>query len=496
MPVLEPKIVMASVSEIPQTTSSAAPPPPSVEPEARRRGRPRNPTPEIPEKEAAAETETPKSGMTFFERLTSMDNAAWERHMVYLYRLKPITDMTSGGVNKKYLCKYTSPFDEDGVMKHYGSGTYRAQLNERVGGKDKMICQHIIEIENPAYPPVIPKGAWVDDPRNKEWDGWFDTPAAAPAAPPSTSSIVGEVMAIIKQLQPEASGAKQHEMVTAVLDAVKETRRELAQQNDPSKMFEGFKTFIPLLVPLLTRLTAPPDNGFAELAKQQSQQIHELRLEMMKQAQHANGLGSIKDVVSTIALLREQFPAAESSSPKWLEMLGPAIQYGMQMFERRGAAPGPAPQPVNFQPSPAVIAQENPAVPSADPAAQTDAPRQYTQEEVAEIQQIVMAAARPMFNFLSNGKDGLAFADYFIEGNSLREWQILKTFGYDNLLLMIQQHKAAWLMLSPMLPQFAQFMSDFYNWTPAIDEDEPPNPDETDAGSPGASTAAAAGAAA
>ena len=69
-------------------------------PDAPKRGRPRNsPTPAEPASPAGAPGGD-NSATPFFERLKAATSADWERYMVYLYRLQPITDTTNGGQGK------------------------------------------------------------------------------------------------------------------------------------------------------------------------------------------------------------------------------------------------------------------------------------------------------------------------------------------------------------------------------------------------------------
>src|ERR1700761_7632817 len=162
--------VVETTSEPLQTDLSA-----EKEAERPRRGRP-------------PKDDTPKP--SFFDSLKSRD---WERTLCYLYRTAPLIDRTLGG-DKKYICKYSSPFDEDAVMRDFGSGGYNVRVTESIPGKTetKQVDQYSFTIMNLKTPPQIPMGQWIEDTRTEQWKWAKDAlepqqppqPAAAPAQQP------------------------------------------------------------------------------------------------------------------------------------------------------------------------------------------------------------------------------------------------------------------------------------------------------------------------
>lgn len=127
----------------------------------------------------------------FISRLSQFEKTEWETQLLlYIYRLAPITDRLATGNQVKYIARFTEPIDEETILKDKlwgGSGKYRLTLNRKdpETGKSSCIDQAEIEIEHPQYPPVVPVGEWVDDPRNKRW-AWARQPGQTNGQPPAT----------------------------------------------------------------------------------------------------------------------------------------------------------------------------------------------------------------------------------------------------------------------------------------------------------------------
>src|SRR5262249_1980655 len=101
-------------------------------------------------KSPSAKKEPAPSSTTFWEVLHDLgDRWQTEDISVYLYRLWPVTDQKNP---ERYLAKLKEPFDEDFVMRHYGSGKYWLLLND---GRGKNLRKHVLNIHNPAHGPRV-----------------------------------------------------------------------------------------------------------------------------------------------------------------------------------------------------------------------------------------------------------------------------------------------------------------------------------------------------
>lgn len=63
----------------------------------------------------------------FFELMDLIPSQAWEDSLlIYLYRLDPPVANKSG--EKKYICRYSQPIDEETIKAQHGGGKYHAIL--------------------------------------------------------------------------------------------------------------------------------------------------------------------------------------------------------------------------------------------------------------------------------------------------------------------------------------------------------------------------------
>jgi hypothetical protein len=150
------------------------------------------PNPDLPPKK------TPKV-MTFFERMESIAPEDWgTRAKVRLYRLAPIIDRLRGS-EVKFIMAYQELVTEEKIKQEWGSGRYRLYLNFKMpqGAKEKELDQVDIDILDMKYPPVVPPGEWMDDPRNKMWAwGRRDAPPLPGQQPQQPASAMDPMGAL------------------------------------------------------------------------------------------------------------------------------------------------------------------------------------------------------------------------------------------------------------------------------------------------------------
>jgi hypothetical protein len=112
------------------------------------------------------DTDAEQDIQEFFQLLQPVSDDWWNSHTLYLYRQYPITDRRAAG-KLLWIDKFSEPVDQERIMQLHGSGTYRLDLlhdgNKRIGTTS-------FRIFNMDYPPKVPPGDWVDDPKNKDWE--------------------------------------------------------------------------------------------------------------------------------------------------------------------------------------------------------------------------------------------------------------------------------------------------------------------------------------
>jgi hypothetical protein len=111
--------------------------------------------------------------LRFFDRF-NQECVFPEDAQYILYRIEPITDRVAQG-KPKFLRIYAEKIDENTIMKdpQAGSGVYQIWAKKRKKPDEPLTFAGKLErldIENPAYPPCIETGDWLDDKRNLRWE--------------------------------------------------------------------------------------------------------------------------------------------------------------------------------------------------------------------------------------------------------------------------------------------------------------------------------------
>lgn len=217
-----------------ETGIQAVPPLSKAEPKPKHAGgRPPKPVPPPPSAETGS----------FWQWLDEIPKDDWQHLFVYVWRTGPIVDLSGGG-KPITVEKIAQPFDQNYIFKTHGSGGYRFDVcHSNPEATDKRrLRQHYDLLLDLRYPPRVPIGDWVDDPRNKNWewakpqleaDAQQRTLKAAeaingPAEPQSKTEELGAMLDLVQKLSPKADGNQ------AILI-------ELMKQNDPSKFIDMYE---------------------------------------------------------------------------------------------------------------------------------------------------------------------------------------------------------------------------------------------------------------
>lgn len=426
----------------------------------------------------------------FWATLRGYTPAEWEYLMLRLYRLAPITDRLAGGGSTKFISKYNEPVDEQQIKLEHGSGRYRLMLNKYnpANQKDFPIARVEFDVEDMKYPPNVPPGEWVDDPRNKRWAWAKPKDPNAPQPAPVTGEgmnvpqLFGMVRDMIKELRPELPVDRQQDTTRAVVEAMKTSHAEafemFKQQNaaaDPGKLLDMVKGILALQNTSQKQGPDPMMTFMLDELKALRQQNTELMTRMLDK-QTGNG-GSFKDQISTFRDIKELFgESSGGGGGSWKDMIIPVVQQAMGPLTTIAAAFLNRPQAVNpaqrtFATS---IAPEPPQPPqqytgAVMPPPQTPAMDPQVQEE---LQQTLFRIAPAMMMRLQSGATGLDLADWLIDGEGIRPWQLIKNVGRENLVATIKQFPQAWAMIQPMEARFLIFLDEFLDWTPIEEEQQ------------------------
>ena len=454
------------------------------------------PEPEQPPAPAPRKDPLPRI-REFFSGLQDISAADWgARYSVKVYRLAPIYDSTNVGSKKKYIMIYlAAPApDEERIKRDCGSGRYRLYLNGKTSGthKEAELAAVEIDILDPAFPPNLPVGDWLDEPKNRDWQ-WAKPLLEARQAkalqantppPAAASASLVEAMEVIDQIQDKAA-ARERERTPPP---------DVRTQWDPASQLQTIAGVAQQMAAALKSTPENPMSGFlqdqmtamrAEIAaaRARSDALMDKLLERASAPppQQNSGMSAIKDLVTGVKdllpSLKELWPNADEAIadrvvrskmgpwqeffapvlPKLVDALGPILPGIMMSMGNSGNRPaGP---PAQFAPGLPAPARPNPNMVPPQPQQQAHAPN----------------LDEMLLNALTNDRDGGEFADSLImlfgqQGQLM--YRQAASLGEQGLLTLIQQ-RPIWNQLGPLQSKVTQFVHEFieYGQEPA---EEPP----------------------
>jgi hypothetical protein len=391
----------------------------------------------------------------------SYSDDEWANELTaYLYRTDPLTDRKANGkaVN---LRKYSVCFDQEDVMKEFGSGGYRIDLcrTEPASRKSRRIAQHYFSIMNMDYPPRVPFGDWLDEPQNKIWE-W-----AKPGIQTATQQMsqngmapqfdAGKMMDTVlnaaERLAPKSDG-----MGVEIAKGLSAMQSTLAEMANPTR-----------LIGLMKELR-PPDRpdpmvGFMDkMIDAQRVEIAEMRKEMRESRNHQpKGLieqvlealptfgMTPKELIGMIAGGRRASATADVHSG-WIGVAEKFVEHVPEILDavnRKQSAETPNggfQLPAAQQPAQQAQPQQPP--PPANEQGPEATMSQDQKEEYKQILQtygpLIQQAAPFMVDYFTDSKmTGYDFRDWFISRQGLNNWTSLRSqVGAEKLVNLSQMH--------------------------------------------------------
>jgi len=211
----ESSVKSSKLKQMPKHKGNGAPP---VEPAPA----PETPFDSEPAPEAAAPAEPPKkkgrppgtggiassnASKTILQIIAEVPAAYWTAGTarIKIYRLAPLINRNVTSEHR-FITECLEPIDEQGLKRECGSGRYRLYLNYKnsAGGGERETARGEVDILDPAFPPKIPAGEWMDDPRNRQW-AWAKPKEPAEAqAPAAAVDTILEGMRLGNEIRKEA----------------------------------------------------------------------------------------------------------------------------------------------------------------------------------------------------------------------------------------------------------------------------------------------------
>jgi hypothetical protein len=429
----------------------------------------------------------------------------WQGKKVYLYRVWPVIDKKS---DDHFIAKLSEAFDEDYLLKNWGSGRYHLQLNDAQG---HTLATQNVSIHNPAHPPKVDPAEVVEsDARNKTYfEIWGPRAAKAEPAASAEGAAVGELARLVGKALDQKTGASAPangltEATTQLVLGMSKGRDELAAKL--AELAPGTDSLKSLdrAVELLKKLQ-PEVNPTAAPIEALDRAVDLLRkLQPTPRALEKNPVEQVTAMLDLVYKFKEIMPSAATESGgsdlgsiavivrEVADLLKNPLTIAMNMWAtsktHTSAAPSITTPPTPQSPPPqSNMARQEPFGPSAPHQAQAGPaaappPPQTGPGPAPPPQNRVIALANAitpvMLRWLHDDERGeeigTSFAAWVAEGWGTVELETLQAAGADMIVELYRQ-SPVWVIIAPMETKFREFVKAFVRWQP----DEPQG-DETD----------------
>lgn len=421
-----------------------------------------------------------------------------DRYFQYLYRCAPITDKTATG-QAKHIEKLLKHIDAEDVKKQHGSGGYKLMMTEydpmKPAGKQyNLVRSHFFHILDPAFPPKVPYGEWLDDPRNTEW--LWAKPALLSQSQPNGvagAGLTGDnavkmFEAAVQAVKTISPGTAQNETVSIAKFAM-DAMQQAGKGNDQTALFTLIKELLTKpagMDPMMQMMMQQMQAQNVELAAERA-----FNRELLLKREGAGG-GGLKEVIGIVQTLKEAAGlfrgAAVRTGTDWGEVLervaGKVVELGptfAQMAMQNNGRPRSAPRAGVIE--------------TTATAAEAQPPK--TQEEVS---QMIAAISHQFGGMLDEvapfivdqfkkGMTGMDLRDWFVGEYGMKGYGMLRQMSPETLVGVLEHRRQnapdhVRNLLSQLQPAdkvlefIKQFMSDA----------EAPDGDEDDDDEPAAET--------
>ncbi len=366
-----------------------------------------------------------QSTWEYLDRFTPED---WQWLIGYLYRTMPVIDLKAAG-RPPCIRKIAEKFDQAWILQNFGSGGYKLELCTVAPGRNKKgnrLSVEYFEVYDPAYPPKVEYGDWVEHPDNKNWSWGAVKPAAPGQPPPSPMAAAREGTSLLKDALELANHLKPADNSQFLIEELRESRKEIRELQRPAA-------------------APPPDNSFQQFMMEEWKatraELAEARKEAAAAAARVNQAPAVapKSDIDTLLESGDKIEkiagvfgfkrgrgSAEAAAPQndWMAL-------GMKAIEHLGPLAGAA---INYftRPAPRTQAQMQQPQPNGDPAMQQPQPDQATalpqdkyslmMEFVRVNENIIRKAAPILVDHFTSGQSGHDFRDWFIDRLGFSTW--------------------------------------------------------------------------
>ncbi len=448
------------------------------------------PTETAPEEEQAP----PESGRSaaasesgepdFFEQLQAFTPDQWQSGLkIYVYRCWPIIDRRE---DNHFLAKIAEAFDEDYLLRHFGSGAYYLRLNDRRG---KTLNSKTVSIHNRDHPPRVDLAEVVaSDPRNERYFAAWPAGTQPSPAPADTaalhelSKLAAKVLDQRESVAPQ-DGEQANLTSTLVKWALDQTGKE-RESSDPTRiaaLLKELKALLPQQQPaadglalvdrvlaVVQKLNPAPPKPEAQDPLDYVDKVLNLA-DKLRPAQSAPALptgddgtmAAVSTIIHEIAVLLKD--------PLTIAMQAWALSKAQNAA---GAAPALArSQP---QPTPVLPAPAQPSGHAQPDAAQPDAtapPQPLPPQIIALASQVTPVMLKWLQADAPAAEQGAEFAAFVSDGWGFEDLKLLQDIGAAGIVDLYRR-SPFWPILALMEGKFQEFVNAFVSWQPPKEESE------------------------
>lgn len=461
----------------------------------------------------------------------------WSAMRVYVYRAWPKVDATLAGRKNTniYKWEHEQP-DFDLLPALFGNGVYIVRVNDyNLPSKRTEFLRGKIVVDTTNNPPVLDLDELVlGHTENRSYELYLrqrnqhpDQIAMqnqTPADSGATKELAGTNKFLLQQLLQPKRNPFEEEGAKALFAGFGEVMKQAAAQNDPAKLitamkelremsgmgaapagngFEMLQGVVTMFMPLLTTYLEN-SAAAARASEERQQQLFTLMLNQAKPTAPADPYAEFNktvELVKQVRTLAGDGGAAEAiADPKMVlyqslaENMPQLALAGLQLARSWGS---PAALPAASTtvtpmgaapPNPAAAATVNPStVPPyphqhARPAGgkqpvvveQEPTTEQVIQFLLAQYRDHLVDIAGQVSRFMERGKDGVDYADTFVDLNGEQVYNQVAGVGAEALFGAFQRIPEAWQLFERQPDKLREFIEQFCNPEDWSDDDEPP----------------------
>jgi len=418
------------------------------------------------------------------DRLYNM--LSWDGVYVYVYRQRPVTNKLLSGEKNVFVKRWDTRFDEQELLEEAGSGLYllRATRRDPKTGQRPQFDMGEQRVLNMNYPPKIPPGEWVSDPRNKEWEWAKDiifqkTPAtaAAPAADPLVEILRDQInagrqeMAIMRQEMRESATKKDSgeqtlmsvlaPFVPAIVAKLTAPPPPPPPAADPFAMMTAALTFMDKVRPPITE---QPKDAAAELDRVLDlQDKMEARMGGGKHGGRSRKTG-LQELIADVA-------------PSVAQVLSPVMQMILTGMNRAQQQAGI--QPLQLQPPPS-----QPGQPELTEVQPHPGPGVGPRPVEHRKQPTVEGFSDKVLELLKEGADGYQLGDWYVDEFGIDEMNDVREQGKPQILKDLRSCPNPWRFIAVYEESGAldKFLREFVTWEPPTEDDPEEEPRDEEPG--------------